>query len=118
VGVTSFTETAALSWWINPMFALRDGIIDRYCVNGGICYNRALSGEQKRSAYAVVLRGSDEIGGESPYRFTYRCHQNDRGMFRLTSKRHTCERCLVRVLRTHSLSSLNAPVAGIRYDGL
>jgi hypothetical protein len=93
------------------MFALRAGIIDSRSVNGGLCWS-------DKGAYALVLRGRDEIKCESPEKFTYKCQQNDRGMFRLTAKCHERDRCYIRVLRTHALYSMWAPVAGIRYDGM
>jgi hypothetical protein len=86
-------------------------MIDSKCVSGGICYNQ-------HGAYALVLRGKDEIKSDSPEKFTYRCRTNDPGAFRLTSKCHERDKCYIRVLRTHALHSLWAPVAGIRYDGM
>ncbi|KAF2663683.1 hypothetical protein BT63DRAFT_483869 [Microthyrium microscopicum] len=99
------------SWWINSLFAFRDGIIDSRSVDGGLCWSG-------RGCYAIVLRGRDEINCQYPDKFTYDCQHNDRGMFRLTAKCHERDRCFVRVLRTHALYSLWAPVAGIRYDGM
>jgi hypothetical protein len=97
-------------WWINGLFAFRDGIIDDKCTDGGICYNEL-------GAYAVVLKDDDEANSPSPDKFTYRCRANDKGRFRLTAadfrSRHP-----VRVLRSNTLSSLWSPRAGIRYDGL
>jgi hypothetical protein len=92
------------------MLAFRDGIIDDKCTDGGICYNEL-------GAYAVVLMGSDEDNSPSPESFTYRCHTRDRGRFRLTSADFR-SRYPVRVLRSHTLSSLWAPRAGLRYDGV
>ena len=93
------------------MFAFRDGIIDSNCINGGICYD-------KKGAYAVVLKAADESQAENPKFFTYRCRKYDAGVFRMTSP-HLRATTRVRVLQvSHALSSLWAPVAGIRYDGM
>ncbi|KAJ9638348.1 hypothetical protein H2201_002732 [Coniosporium apollinis] len=96
-------------WWLNGLFAFHDGIIDVKSADGGICAD-------KNGAYAIVLKGSDEVDGISPYTFTYRCKSDDPGRFRLTSA-HSNSRNPVRVLRSHTLSSLWAPRTGIRYDG-
>jgi hypothetical protein len=87
------------------MFAFRDGIIDAASINGGITYDA-------HGAYAIVLRSDEEINAPTPNSFTYRCKENDPGIWRLAMPK-----TVVRVLRSHALSSLWAPVAGIRYDG-
>jgi hypothetical protein len=92
------------------MFAFRDGIIDAASINGGITYDA-------HGAYAIVLRSDEEINAPTPHSFTYRCKQNDPGIWRLTMPQPR-EKTRVRVLRSHALSSLWAPVAGIRYDGV
>ncbi|KAE9969506.1 hypothetical protein EG328_006829 [Venturia inaequalis] len=97
-------------WWINGLFAFRDGIINDKCTEGGICHNEL-------GAYAVVLKDDDEANSLSPDRFTYRCRTGDRGRYRLTAADFR-SRFPVRVLRSNSLRSLWAPRAGIRYDGL
>ncbi|KAF7189105.1 hypothetical protein HII31_09527 [Pseudocercospora fuligena] len=98
------------SWWINPFFAYRDGIIDNGNSDGGVVSD----GDR---AYAVVLTGGDEISGPDPNSFQYRCRDKDPGRYRLTAgtpeSRHP-----IRVLRSHSLRSLWKPRAGLRYDGL
>jgi hypothetical protein len=91
------------------MFALRDGIIDSQCVNGGICCD-------DRAAFAVVMRETEEIQADSPSNIVYKCRLGDDRCFRLMQ---VCrDGRPVRVLRSHSLASLWAPVAGVRYDGL
>lgn len=97
-------------WWINAMFAFRDGIIDSKTTDGGICADA-------ECAYAIVLKDDDEVEGSWAHKFTYRCRSNDKGRYRLTSGRLT-SRFSVRILRSHSLASLWAPRAGIRYEGL
>lgn len=92
------------------MFAFRDGIIDDKCIDGGICFNEL-------GAYAVVLTDADEEKSPSPDEFTYKCQTGDRGRFRLTAADFR-SRNPVRVLRSNNLSSLWAPRAGLRYDGL
>jgi hypothetical protein len=106
---SSLTELTCRSWWINTMFALRDGIIDSQCVNGGICCD-------DRAAFALVMRETEEIQAENPSNIVYRCRLGDASCFRLI---HVCrDGRPVRVLRSHSLASLWAPVAGVRYEGL
>ena len=97
-------------WWINGLFAFRDGIISSTCTDGGIVYT-------KSGAYALVLKGDDETDAPNPGKFTYRCRFGDRGRFRLTSADFR-SRYPVRVLRDHRLASIWAPKTGIRYDGL
>lgn len=98
------------SWWINPLFAFRDGIIDSGDPNGGIVSDSS-------GAFAIVLANTDEIASTSPETFTYRSHTKDKGRYRLTSGVRE-SRQPVRVLRSHTLRSFWSPRAGIRYDGL
>src|SRR6186713_1241275 len=98
-----------VSWWINGMLAFREGIIDQISTNGGIVANQ-------NSAYALVMKDSDEVEQGSSYKFTYRCKPHDPGRFRLTAADYR-SRHPVRVLRSHSSSSMWAPRAGIRYEG-
>ena len=91
------------------MFAFRDGIIDDECTDGGICYN-------EQGAYAIVMKDSDEKDGLSPNSFTYICRPQGPGRYFLTSAK--TPRRPIRILRSHTLSSLYAPQAGLRYDGL
>jgi len=92
------------------MFAFREGIIDSKCTDGGICYD-------SNGAYAVVLNENDEVAGASSNEFTYRCRYNDPGRYKMTAADFK-SRYPLRVLRSHSLSSLWAPRAGLRYEGL
>ncbi|KXT15574.1 hypothetical protein AC579_9969 [Pseudocercospora musae] len=98
------------SWWINPFFAYRDGIIDNGNSDGGVV-------SDGDGAYAVVLTGGDEVSGPDPNSFQYRCRDKDPGRYRLTAgtpeSRHP-----IRVLRSHTLRSFWKPRAGLRYDGL
>ncbi|QIW96194.1 hypothetical protein AMS68_001712 [Peltaster fructicola] len=98
------------SWWINPLFAFRDGIIDSGDNNGRIVADN-------NGAYAILLAGTDELASDSPEAFTYRSHARDRGRYRLTSATRDT-RQPVRILRSHTLRSFWSPRAGIRYDGL
>ncbi|EOD45489.1 hypothetical protein UCRNP2_7789 [Neofusicoccum parvum UCRNP2] len=97
-------------WWINGIFAFHAGVIDLNCTGGGICAD-------KKGAYAVVMKGADEIYTESPDKFRYRCKSNDPGRFRMTSADFR-SRYPIRVLRSHTLNSLWSPRSGIRYEGL
>ncbi|KAF2816147.1 uncharacterized protein BDZ99DRAFT_542388 [Mytilinidion resinicola] len=97
-------------WWLNSLFAFRAGIINLETTEGGICFD-------SQGAYAILLRDSDEVDGSSPSAFIYRCRTNNPGRFRLTSADYK-SRYPVRVLRSHNLTSLWAPRAGVRYDGL
>ncbi|GAB7361818.1 hypothetical protein MBLNU230_g1860t1 [Neophaeotheca triangularis] len=101
-------------WWIHPMFAFRDGIIDCGDPKGEITAD-------SQGAYAVVLTDHDEIGQDNkpsaPELFTYRARHNDKGRYRLTAG-NVESRQPVRILRNHTLRSFWSPSAGIRYDGL
>ncbi|KAF2104593.1 hypothetical protein NA57DRAFT_70799 [Rhizodiscina lignyota] len=97
-------------WWINAMLAFRDGIIDCKSTDGGICVD-------KHGAYAILMKDDDEIASSNPHRFTYRCRPTDKGRYKLTAANFN-SRHPIRILRSHSLSSLWAPRAGVRYDGL
>ncbi|CAK4031173.1 unnamed protein product, partial [Lecanosticta acicola] len=97
-------------WWISPLFAYRDGIIDNMSSAGGIVSDSA-------GAYAVVMTEADEVAGSDPEMFQYRARDRDIGRYRLTSgtpeSRHP-----IRILRSHTLHSFWKPRAGLRYDGL
>ncbi|KAF2418048.1 hypothetical protein EJ08DRAFT_707452 [Tothia fuscella] len=97
-------------WWLNTIFAFRDGIIDNKCNNGGICYD-------EKSCYAIVLTGKNEVESMSPETFTYRCGPEEPGRHRLVARTFRA-RYPIRVLRSHNLASINAPRAGVRYEGL
>lgn len=92
------------------MFAFHAGIISLDCTDGGICAD-------KKGAYAVVMRGTDEVTTETPDKFKYRCNSGDPGRFRMTAADFSC-RYPIRVLRSHTLHSLWAPKSGLRYEGL
>lgn len=98
------------SWWINPLFAYRAGILDSSDSQGGIVAD-------SKGAYAVLLTGADEVLCHAPEKFVYRARNGDKGRYRLTAatidSRHP-----VRVLRSHTLRSLWSPRAGVRYEGL
>lgn len=98
------------SWWINSLFAFRDGIIDLSTTDGGIVHD-------DKGAYAILLRTTDEVEGANAEAFTYSARADDNGRYLLTagteSSRHP-----VRVLRSHNVMSQWAPRAGIRYEGL
>ena len=100
----------ALSWWISPLFAFRDGIIDSAEQAGGIVADAD-------GAYAVLMTDEEEVSGPSPDAFTYRARSQDRGRYRLTAATRE-SRQPVRILRSHSLMSFWAPKGGVRYDGL
>ncbi|KAK1035797.1 hypothetical protein LTR33_016428 [Friedmanniomyces endolithicus] len=97
-------------WWISPLFAFRDGIINGAEAEGGIVSDLA-------GAYAVVMTGKSEESSTSPNEFVYQARSSDKGRYRLTAgtpeSRHP-----VRILRSHTLRSFWAPKAGLRYDGL
>ncbi|KAK5134485.1 hypothetical protein LTR08_006402 [Meristemomyces frigidus] len=65
-------------WWISPLFAFRDGIIDSSDNDGRIVADA-------NGAYAVFMTGSDEIPGGTPEAFAYRARGDDKGRYRLTS---------------------------------
>lgn len=98
------------SWWINPLFAHHAGIIGLESIEGGTTYD-------KNGAYALLLKDTDEIDPRSEGTFTYRCPIKDKGKFRLTAATPV-SRDPIRVLRSHSIKSIWAPKAGVRYEGL
>lgn len=98
------------SWWINPLFAFRDGIIDSGEPAGGIV-------SDEHGAYAILMTDEDETTSPSPERFVYRARERDRGRYRLTAATRD-GRQPVRVLRSHTLRGFWSPRAGVRYDGL
>ncbi|KAK3069756.1 hypothetical protein LTR53_011651 [Teratosphaeriaceae sp. CCFEE 6253] len=97
-------------WWINTLFAFREGIINGVEAPGGIIADLI-------GGYALVMTGTSEESSSSPDEFVYRAQNTDRGRYRLTcatpDSRHP-----IRVLRSHTLRSFWAPRAGLRYDGL
>lgn len=92
------------------MYAFRDGILDSGSASTSIVYD-------KKAAYGLVLSHEDELNSPDPSRFTYRSSPHDIGRYRLTAAT-TASRHPIRVLRSHTLRSLWAPRAGLRYDGL
>ncbi|KAM0714013.1 hypothetical protein Q7P37_010977 [Cladosporium fusiforme] len=86
------------SWWTNPLFAYRAGMLDSPDPQGGVVAD-------SKGAYAVLLTGSDEISSTTPEKFVYRSRNGDKGRYRLTAatidSRHP-----VRILRSHTLRSL------------
>lgn len=98
------------SWWINPLFAFREGIINGSEAEGGVVFDAA-------GAYAVVMTGASEEPSTTPNSFVYRARKNDKGRYRLTAGSPE-SRNPVRILRSHTLRSFWAPKAGLRYDGL
>ncbi|KAK3671336.1 hypothetical protein LTR78_008796 [Recurvomyces mirabilis] len=97
-------------WWINPLFAFREGIINHSEAKGGTISDSI-------GAYAVVLAGSQEKSCSNANSFVYRPSNNDKGRYRLASGAPE-SRQPVRILRSHNLQSFLAPKAGLRYDGL
>ena len=98
------------SWWISPLFAFKDGIIDSAGPSGGIVADAD-------GAYALLMTDEEEVSGPSPEAFTYRARNYDRGRYRLTAATRESKQP-IRILRGHSLRSFWAPKAGVRYDGL
>lgn len=98
------------SWWISPLFAFRDGIIDSAEAEGGIIADAD-------GAYAILMTSDEEVNAPSPDKFTYCAKNHDRGRYRLTAATRE-SRQPIRVLRSHSLHSFWSPKAGVRYDGL
>ncbi|KAK4574942.1 hypothetical protein LTR86_000792 [Recurvomyces mirabilis] len=97
-------------WWINRLFAFREGIINHSEAEGGVIADSI-------GAYAVVLAGSQEKSCFNSSSFIFRPSNNDKGRYRLTSGAPE-SRQPVRILRSHNLQSFLAPKAGLRYDGL
>lgn len=97
-------------WWVHPVFAFHDGIIDSPDPLGGITADQD-------GAYAILLTNSDESSSHNGEHFTYRCHPKDRGKFRLMNAILPPKQS-IRVLRSHTLRSPHSPAAGVRYEGL
>jgi hypothetical protein len=108
--LTPDTDYQWCSWWLNPLFAHHAGIIDLDSTEGGVCYD-------KYGAYALLMKDIGEIEASSERGFTYRCSQDDKGRFRLTSAVPRSRRP-IRILRSHTLNSIWGPKAGVRYEGL
>lgn len=104
------TRLTLFSWWINSLYAYRDGIIDNYSAQGGISYD-------SKAAYAVLMTETDEVSSIDATRFTYRSRSGDAGRYRLTAAT-LAAREPIRILRSHTLKSFWAPRAGVRYEGL
>ena len=98
------------SWWISPLFAYRDGIIDNSSSDGGIT-------SDSTGAYAIAMTEGDEVAGSDPELFQYHARDRDPGRYRLTGGTPD-SRQPVRILRSHTLHSFWKPNAGLRYDGL
>ncbi|KAF2726382.1 hypothetical protein K431DRAFT_213881 [Polychaeton citri CBS 116435] len=101
---------AAGDWWINTMFAFRDGIIDSGDSRPGTVAD-------SDGVYALLLVDDVEIWGPSFDTFTYRPVTNNHGVLKLIAGTEESRRP-VRVLRSHGVRSFWAPRAGVRYDGL
>ncbi|TKA68326.1 hypothetical protein B0A55_08545 [Friedmanniomyces simplex] len=65
-------------WWINPLFAFREGIINGAEAEGGIVSDLA-------GAYAVVMTGKSEEPSASRSEFVYQARSSDKGRYRLTA---------------------------------
>ncbi|KAF1979995.1 hypothetical protein BU23DRAFT_594360 [Bimuria novae-zelandiae CBS 107.79] len=98
------------SWWINPIFACYDGIIDVDIIDGGVCHD-------KYGAYAVLLVEGLELDAPTESTLTFRCAKEDSGKFRLTAATPR-SREPIRILRSHNVNSMWGPRAGVRYEGL
>lgn len=104
------TDISRYRWWVHPVFAFHDGIIDSPDPLGGITADQ-------EGAYAILLTNSDESSFNNADYFTYRCHAKDKGKFRLMNAILPPKQS-IRVLRSHTLRSPFAPAAGVRYEGL
>lgn len=104
----SFTDSH-FSWWIKAAAAFRDGIIDE--TSWGITAD-------KYAAYAIVIRGNEETMTATDGLIRYSTSGSDPGVIKLTKNILDHVRGVVRVLRSWKLQSPQAPVAGLRYDGL
>ncbi|KAI9660539.1 MAG: hypothetical protein M1821_009890 [Bathelium mastoideum] len=119
-GMTSAVDMAALEyghlgctpgqWWLDPIFAFRDGIISNLGDDEDIVYDG-------NGAYAIVLSDSNEVNSSDPSVVTLRTRPTDKGRYRLAAGEPN-SRNPVRVLRTYTLQSPWAPKVGIRYEGL
>nr|POE86522.1 putative transporter [Quercus suber] len=92
------------SWWIHPIFAFHDGIIDNPNKNSGITFDAI-------AAYAILMTDEDEISGPDPQRFTYRTGEQARGRYKLTACTRD-SRVPIRVLRSHTLKGFWHKVTG------
>ncbi|KAF1986907.1 hypothetical protein K402DRAFT_463414 [Aulographum hederae CBS 113979] len=97
-------------WWIDGVFAFRDGVIDSNCIDGGICFDTA-------GAYAIVLHELEEMEGSTQDVIFYQAKKDDVGRYKLTSADFK-SRYPLRIFRTHKMVSFWAPVVGVRYEGL
>jgi len=104
------TDIVNCRWWVHPVFAFHDGIIDSPDPLGGITADQD-------GAYAILLTNSDESSSHNAEHFTYRCHAKDKGKFRLMNAILPPKQS-IRVLRSHTLRAPHSPAAGVRYEGL
>lgn len=100
-----------IRWWLHPLFAFRNGIIDRPNGHGGICADQS-------EVYAVVLADHDEVSSAGSEIFRYRCPPED--LVGAASLRRAAlqPKPSIRILRSCTLHSPWAPRVGIRYEGL
>jgi len=96
-------------WWMHPIFAFHDGIIDSPDSQGGITAD-------PDGVYAITLTGNDEVHCTETS-LTYRCHTGDHGCHCLL-RGILPPKQSIRVLRCHDLHSPWSPSAGVRYEGL
>ena len=110
-GVSKAYETGDMgfrvgSWWLNTAAALRAGIISS--IENFVTADRQL-------AYAVIMNGDHERPGATANEFIL--HMTV-GALRLKLMASYRNRKPIRILRSHTLKSSLAPMAGVRYDGL
>ncbi|KAI9766896.1 MAG: hypothetical protein M1840_006193 [Geoglossum simile] len=97
-------------WWIHPICASRDGIIG----NTG----RITASEQGVYAITLTKDNATDIGEDKVLcKWNSGDHEGD-AMDARKLLRNVLSREPVRVLRTSTLGSKLAPIAGVRYDGL
>jgi len=96
-------------WWMHPIFAFHDGIINSPDAQGGISTD-------EDGVYALTLTGDDEVRCTEDS-LTYRCRAGDPGCSRLLAGILPPKQP-IRILRTHGLHSPWSPSAGVRYEGL
>lgn len=96
-------------WWMHPIFAFHDGIMDDFKPQGGICAD-------EDGVYAITLSGSDELSCTEDT-LTYRCPVGDQGCHPLLGGILPPKQP-IRILRTHAVHSQWSPSAGVRYEGL